>query len=129
MYPEKYFYTKEHEWVSVEGEIGTVGITFHAQNELGDIVYVDLPKVGTKVTAMKPMGSVESVKAVSDIFAPVSGEVVAVNEELASKPEKLNQDPHGAAWLVKVRMTNRREVDALMNAAAYQAYASAETGH
>src|SRR5713226_8029233 len=104
MYPEKYFYTKEHEWVSVEGEIGTVGITFHAQNELGDIVYVDLPKVGTKVTAMKPMGSVESVKAVSDIFAPVSGEVVALNEELASKPEKLNQDPHDSAWLVKVRM-------------------------
>jgi glycine cleavage system H protein len=129
MYPEKYFYTKEHEWVSVEGEIGTVGITHHAQNELGDIVYVDLPKVGTKVTAMKPMGSVESVKAVSDIFAPVSGEVVAVNEELASKPEKLNQDPHGAAWLVKVRMANRQEVDALMNAAAYQAYVSAETGH
>lgn len=129
MYPEAYFYTKEHEWISVEGDTGTIGITDYAQNELGDIVYVDMPKVGAKVTAMKPMGSVESVKAVSDIFAPVSGEVVAVNDELASKPEKLNQDPHGAAWLVKVRLSNRQEIGSLMNAAAYQAYVSAEAGH
>ena len=129
MYPEHYSYTKEHEWISVEGDIGTIGITFHAQKELGDIVYVDLPKVGATVTASKPMGSVESVKAVSDIYAPASGEVLEVNKELADKPEKLNEDPHGAAWLVKIRLANRAEVDALLSAAAYQAYINAETEH
>ena len=129
MYPEEYRYTKEHEWIMVEGDTGTIGITFHAQKELGDIVYVDLPKVGATVTAGKTMGSVESVKAVSDLYAPASGEVIAVNEELVSQPERLNQDPHGAAWLVKIRPANRQEVDALLTAAAYQAYISAETEH
>ena len=129
MYPEDYRYTKEHEWLKVDGDTGTIGITFHAQKELGDIVYVDLPKVGAKVTAGKPMGSVESVKAVSDIYAPASGEVIEVNDELASKPEKLNEDPHGAAWLLKIRLSNLQDAATLLDAAAYQAYITAETEH
>ncbi|MGC8759589.1 MAG: glycine cleavage system protein GcvH [Bryobacteraceae bacterium] len=124
-YPENFRYTKEHEWIQVEGGIGTVGITDHAQKELGDIVYVDLPKPGTAVEAGKPLGSVESVKAVSDIYSPVSGEVVEVNELLATAPEKLNEDPHGAAWLVKIRLSNPAELDSLMSAAEYQAYLGA----
>jgi glycine cleavage system H protein len=129
VYPEDYRYTKEHEWIKVEGDNGTIGITDHAQKELGDIVFVDLPKVGSTIAAAKTMGSVESVKAVSDIYAPVTGEVIAVNEELANKPEKLNEDPHGAAWLVKVRLGNPKEVDSLLTAGAYQAYIAAETEH
>jgi glycine cleavage system H protein len=129
MYPEDFLYTKEHEWIRVEGDTGTIGITFHAQKELGDIVFVDLPKVGATVAAGKSLGSVESVKAVSDIFAPASGEVLAVNEELAGKPEKLNEDPHGAAWLLKIRLSNPSEVQGLLNAAAYQAYVGEESGH
>jgi glycine cleavage system H protein len=129
MYPESYRYTKEHEWIQVEGDTGTVGITDHAQNELGDIVYVDLPKPGAAVTAAKPFGSVESVKAVSDIYAPASGEVVAINEELNAKPEKLNEDPHGAAWLIKIRLSNPADLDGLMTASAYQEYITAESEH
>lgn len=125
-YPADYRYTKEHEWVKLEGDTGTVGITFHAQKELGDIVYVDLPKVGTTVEQGKTLGSVESVKAVSDIYSPVSGEVVAVNETLADAPEKLNQDPHGEAWLVKIRVSGPGEVQQLMSAAEYEAYAGQE---
>src|ERR1700756_4740565 len=125
MYPENFRYTKEHEWVLAEGGTGTVGITDHAQEELGDIVYVDLPKVGSKVEAGKSLGSVESVKAVSDIYSPVTGEVVAVNELLATAPEKLNSDPHGDAWLVKVK-TSGSAADGLMSAAEYQAYVGAE---
>lgn len=105
-----------------EGDQGTIGITLHAQNELGDIVYVDLPKIGTQITQNSTFGSVESVKAVSDIYAPVSGEIVAVNEMLATAPEKLNADPHGEAWLVKVKLSNPGEVSGLMSAADYQAY-------
>ena len=104
MYPENFRYTKEHEWVLAEGDTGTVGITDHAQEELGDIVYVDLPKVGSRVEAGKSLGSVESVKAVSDIYSPVCGEITEINEALADAPEKLNADPHGAAWLVKIRL-------------------------
>ena len=126
MYPENYRYTKEHEWVLVEGDTGTVGITFHAQKELGDIVYVDLPKAGATVERGKSMGSVESVKAVSDIFAPVSGEVIAASEILATSPEKLNEDPHGAAWLVKIRMSAPAEIQELLTAAEYQSYVGAE---
>lgn len=126
MYPENFRYTKEHEWVLVEGDTGTVGITFHAQKELGDIVYVDLPKVGSTAERGKTIGSVESVKAVSDIFSPVSGEVVAVNELLATAPEKLNEDPHGAAWLVKIKLSAPEETKDLMSAADYEAYAGAE---
>jgi glycine cleavage system H protein len=126
MYPDNFRYTKEHEWVHVEGESATIGITFHAQKELGDIVYVDLPKVGTLIEQGKPIGSVESVKAVSDIFAPVSGEVLAVNDLLANSPEKLNQDPHGEAWLVKIKLSVPDEAAHLLSAADYQAYAGAE---
>ena len=122
MYPENYKYTKEHEWILIEGDTATIGITDHAQQELGDIVYVDLPKAGTAVEQGKALGSVESVKAVSDIYSPVNGEVVESNADLATAPEKLNADPHGAAWLVKVKLANLAEVEGLMSAADYQAY-------
>ena len=126
MYPENYRYSKEHEWVNVEGETGTVGITFHAQKELGDIVYVDLPKPGTMTEKGKTIGSVESVKAVSDIYSPISGEVVAVNELLTTSPEKLNEDPHGSAWLIKMKLSDPGQVKNLMTAAEYQTYVGAE---
>jgi len=126
-YPDNLRYTKEHEWVLVEGDIGVVGITDHAQHELGDIVYVDLPKVGASVELGKSLGSVESVKAVSDIYSPVSGEVVAVNDVLSQSPEKLNQDPHGEAWLVKVRISVPDQLKSLLSAADYQAYVGAES--
>jgi glycine cleavage system H protein len=126
MYPDNFRYTKEHEWVLLEGDTGTVGITDHAQQELGDIVYVDLPKVGARVEAGKSLGSVESVKAVSDIYSPVSGEVTAINTTLAEAPEKLNTDPHGDAWLVKIRLAAPGEFESLMSAADYQTYVGAE---
>ena len=122
MYPDNYKYTKEHEWILVEGDTGTIGITDHAQHELGDIVYVDLPKAGAAVEIGKALGSVESVKAVSDIYSPVNGEVLESNAKLAAAPELLNTDPHGAAWLVKVTLANLAEVAGLMSAAEYQAY-------
>jgi glycine cleavage system H protein len=125
-YPDNYRYTKEHEWVHVESGVGAVGITDHAQQELGDIVYVDLPKPGAKIEQGKSLGSVESVKAVSDIYSPVSGEVTEVNQTLADAPEKLNEDPHGAAWLVKIRLSAPGEVENLMTAADYQTYIGAE---
>lgn len=121
-YPDNYRYTKEHEWVSVEGDIAVVGITFHAQKELGDIVYVDLPKPGLKLSPGDTFGSVESVKAVSDIYSPVGGEVVEANPALANAPESLNSDPHGEAWLVKIRLSSPGEVDGLMPAADYLSY-------
>jgi glycine cleavage system H protein len=126
-YPEDLRYTKEHEWVRIEGGVGTIGITDHAQKELGDIVYVDLPKVGAHIEQGKSLGSVESVKAVSDIYSPVSGDVTEVNNSLAQAPEKLNQDPHGAAWLVKLRMSAPDEAKGLLSAADYQAYVGAES--
>jgi glycine cleavage system H protein len=126
MYPENFRYTKEHEWVLVEGDTGTVGITDHAQQELGDIVYVDLPKPGTRVEQGKSLGSVESVKAVSDIFSPLSGEVTEINETLADAPETLNTDPHGAGWLVKLKLSAPAESGGLMSAADYEAYVGAE---
>jgi len=110
----------------VEGDTATIGITFHAQHELGDIVYVDLPKVGTKIETGKGFGSVESVKAVSDLYAPVDGEVVEINDALASAPEKLNEDPHGAAWLIKARVEKGADLSSLLSAADYQTYAGAE---
>jgi glycine cleavage system H protein len=122
MYPDNFHYTKEHEWVSVEGDVGTIGITDHAQQELGDIVYVDLPKVGAAAGQGKTIGSVESVKAVSDIYSPVSGEVLEINEALTEKPEKLNEDPHGSAWLVKVRLSTPSEIKSLLSAADYRSY-------
>lgn len=125
-YPVNYQYTKEHEWVLVDGAGGTIGITDHAQHELGDIVFVDLPKVGTTITKGQTFGSVESVKAVSDIYAPVSGEVTEINEALSKTPEKLNEDPHGAAWLIKVKLANASEATDLLSAADYEKYVGAE---
>jgi glycine cleavage system H protein len=122
MYSESNRYTKEHEWVAVDGDVVTIGITDHAQKELGDIVYVDLPQTGDAVAAGKTMGSVESVKAVSDIYSPVTGEVVEVNAALADAPEKVNEDPHGDAWMVKVRLANADEIGGLLSAAEYQSY-------
>jgi glycine cleavage system H protein len=122
MYPDNFRYTKEHEWVSIEGDTGTIGITDHAQHELGDIVYVDLPKVGATVAKGGTIGSVESVKAVSDIYSPVSGDVIEINQALADKPERLNEDPHGDAWLVKVRLTSSDEVKGLLSAEDYRSY-------
>jgi glycine cleavage system H protein len=126
MYPENLRYSKEHEWILVEGDTGTVGITFHAQKELGDIVYVDLPKPGVQVEQGQSFGSVESVKAVSDVYSPVTGEVISVNEALATAPEKLNQDPHGEAWLVKIRLSAPDQVKQLLSASDYQNYLGTE---
>jgi glycine cleavage system H protein len=126
MYPENFRYSKEHEWVRAEGDTATIGITDHAQQELGDIVYVDLPKAGSKVEQGKVMGTVESVKAVSEIYSPVSGEVLEINPLLADAPEKLNEDPHGEAWLVKVRLQGPAQFEQLMNAAEYQTFIGTE---
>ena len=124
MVPKDYRYTKEHEWIRVDGDTGTVGITDYAQHELGDVVFVELPGIGATLKRGQTLGTVESVKAVSEIYSPVAGEVVAINETLATSPEKLNQDPYGAAWLVKVKLADLQAVSALMDAAAYQAYIS-----
>ena len=121
-YPSGYRYTEEHEWIKVAGDTGTIGITDYAQHALGDVVFVELPKVGAKIAAHKSFGTVESVKAVSEIYAPVSGEVVDVNTSLANAPEQLNSDPHGAAWLIKIKLANPGELSSLMDAAAYQKY-------
>lgn len=120
MYSEDLKYSKEHEWLKVEEGVGTFGITHFAQQELGDIVYVELPEVGASFAANDVVATVESVKAVSEIFAPVGGEIVAVNEELSDAPEKINEDPHGAGWLCKIKLGDAAEVDALMSAAEYQ---------
>src|SRR5205085_7432314 len=121
-YPKSYRYTKEHEWIEVKGDLATIGITDYAQHELGDVVFVELPKPGAKVTAGKSFGTVESVKAVSEIYSPVSGEVVESNSDLQNTPEKINSDPHAAAWLVKVRLANPAEVKSLMDAKAYEKF-------
>ena len=126
-YPTNFRYTREHEWIAVDGNIGTVGITDYAQNSLGDIVYVDAPKIGDTVTANNTFGSVESVKAVSDLYSPVSGKVVAVNEELKNSPDKINEAPH-EAWIIKVELSNPAEVEKLLDAAAYEKFVSEETG-
>ena len=126
-YPEDLRYTKEHEWVRVAGDVGTIGITDHAQKELGDIVYVDLPKVGAHIEHGKSLGSVESVKAVSEIFTPVSGKVAAVNESLNDEPEKVNQDPYGEGWMIKITMSSSGEVDSLLTAAEYEDFTKAES--
>jgi glycine cleavage system H protein len=125
-YPANYRYTKEHEWISLDGKIGTIGITDYAQNSLGDIVYVDAPKVGDAVTAHTTFGSVESVKAVSDLFSPVSGTVTAVNDELKTSPDKINEDAH-TAWIIKVELSDPSQYDGLLDAAAYEAFVSEET--
>ena len=122
MYPNDYRYTKDHEWVKVDGSTGTIGITDYAQHELGDVVFVELPKVGAQLKAGGSLGTVESVKAVSEIFCPVSGDVTEINPALANAPEKINQDPHNSAWLIKLRLSDAKETSALMDAAAYEAY-------
>jgi glycine cleavage system H protein len=127
-YPEKYRYTREHEWIEVDGDTGTVGITDHAQETLGDIVFVEAPAVGASVEKGKVFGSVESVKAVSDLFSPVTGEVSEVNEELTSAPEKINSDAHGA-WIIRVKLADASEADALLSAADYEKFVAEEAGH
>jgi len=127
-YPADYRYTKEHEWIKVDGNVGTVGITDYAQNSLGDIVFVDLPKVGDAMEAGKSFGSVESVKAVSDLFAPVSGTVTAINEELKDAPEKINADAN-TTWLLKVELADAKQVDGLLTATDYEKFTNEETGH
>ncbi len=129
MYPSEYRYTKEHEWIKVDGESATVGITHHAQDQLGDVVFVELPEVGAKLQANGSFGVVESVKAVSDIYAPISGDVSGINEALIDKPEILNSDPHGEGWLVRLKIFDKAEIDALMNAEQYTEYVAAEIGH
>ncbi len=121
-YTKQYRYTKEHEWIAVSGNVATVGITDDAQHELGDVVFVELPKPGTKIETGKSFGTVESVKAVSEIYAPAGVEVIEVNAELQNKPEKINTDPHGAAWLIKIRLTDTAGLSELMDAGAYEAY-------
>jgi glycine cleavage system H protein len=127
-YPANYKYTKEHEWIEVDGAKGTVGITDYAQNSLGDIVFVDLPKVGDTLEAHKIFGSVESVKAVSDLYSPVSGTVTAVNEDLKNAPEKINADANNT-WMLKLDVSNAAELDGLLAAADYEKFISEETGH
>ena len=126
VYPETFRYTKEHEWVKVESGVATIGITFHAQKELGDIVYVELPKIGVLVEQGKSFAVVESVKAASEIYAPVSGEVVGANDALANTPETLNADPHGEGWIAKIKLSAPEEVDRLLSATDYQNYLGAE---
>jgi glycine cleavage system H protein len=120
-YP-KYRYTKEHEWIDAQGDTAKIGITDYAQHELGDVVFVEMPEAGKKLEAGKSFGSVESVKAVSDIYAPVNGEVLEANPALQNTPETINSDPHGAGWLVKIKLANPADVNSLMDAAAYEAF-------
>ena len=127
-YPADYKYTKEHEWIKADGNNATIGITAHAQDSLGDIVFVDLPKVGTEITAGKTFGTVESVKAVSDLYAPTSGTVTEVNGELATAPEKVNKDAH-SAWMIKVTLKNPAELNSLLSAADYEKFVAEEGGH
>jgi glycine cleavage system H protein len=122
MYSEDNLYTKDHEWISVQDNIGTIGITDYAQHELGDVVYVDLPEVGDTFEANEPFGSVESVKAVSEVFCPVSGEIVEVNSKLEENPEIINQSPHDKAWMIKVRLTDPNELKELLSAQEYEEY-------
>jgi glycine cleavage system H protein len=121
-YPPSYRYTKQHEWIDVKDGVGTIGITDYAQHELGDVVFVELPKPGAKIEAGKSFGTVESVKAVSEIYAPVSGQVTEANGELEATPEKLNSDPHNAAWLIRATIADQTEVGKLMDAKAYEAF-------
>jgi glycine cleavage system H protein len=125
-YPANFRYTREHEWIELTGSIGAIGITDYAQNSLGDIVYVELPKVGDAVTANATFGSVESVKAVSDLYSPVTGTVTAINEELKDAPDKINEKPH-ETWIIKVELADPTQVNALLDVAAYEAFISEET--
>ena len=125
--PEDLHYSKDHEWVRVDGDQAIIGITDYAQNSLGDVVYVELPKAGEEFAANEPFGSVESVKAVSEVFTPIAGAVVQINESLADEPESVNSDPYGAGWMIRLRMANPGEVDSLLTAAEYEDFTKAES--
>jgi len=125
-YPAGFKYTKDHEWIELSGDSGKVGITDYAQQQLGDVVYVELPEAGRKLKEHETFGTVESVKAVSELFSPVAGEVTEANTALVQSPEALNADPYGKAWMIKVRLADAKAVDALMDAAAYQKYVESE---
>ncbi len=122
MYPKDFYYTKDHEWIQVKGDTGTVGVTDFAQSHLGDIVYVELPKIGTKVKFHQTLGVIESVKAVADIYSPISGEIIEVNEELSNTPELINQDPHGKGWIAKIKIADETELQNLMTASEYEKF-------
>jgi glycine cleavage system H protein len=126
MTPEDLLFSKDHEWLRIAGETGTVGISDHAQKELGEVVYVELPKVGAKFSAGETFGSIESVKAVSELFLPVSGEVIEINEDLGSGPEKVNEDPYGAGWIIRLRLSDPDEATELMSAEKYDEYTKEE---
>jgi glycine cleavage system H protein len=126
MYPQEYLYSKEHEWVRVEEESCVLGITDFAQQELGEVVFVELPEIGQSFSAEDEIGTIESVKAVAEVYTPIAGEVVAVNQELVESPELVNDDPHARGWLVKVRPANKAELDGLMSAEQYEAFAAGE---
>ena len=128
MYPQELYYTKQHEWIRVDADTGTIGITDYAQKALGDIVYIELPPAGEKITAHESFGTVESVKAVSEVYAPVSGKILAANEKLQDSPELLNSDAHGDAWLLRIQMEDRSEIDQLLSADQYEAYLKEEDG-
>jgi glycine cleavage system H protein len=122
MYPDNFYYSKDHEWLKVEGGVAVLGITDFAQKQLGDIIYVELPPVGKVLDAHQSLGTVESVKSVSDIYSPVSGEVIEVNSELAQTPDLINKDPHGQGWIVKLKIKDSSELQNLMKAADYERY-------
>ena len=122
MYPSHFRYSKDHEWVEVKGDTATIGITDYAQNHLGDVVYVELPALGKHLDAHQTIGSIESVKAVSEVFSPVSGEVLEANGDLNGSPEVLNQDPHGKGWIIRLKMGHKGDLDTLMSAADYEKY-------
>jgi glycine cleavage system H protein len=125
--PENLHYSKDHEWLRVEGDAAVIGITDHAQNQLGDVVYVELPKTGDEFAGNDSFGSVESVKAVSEIFTPVAGKVTETNDSLNDEPEKVNKDPYGDGWMIKMKMSNPGEVDSLLTAAEYEDFTKAES--
>lgn len=125
--PDNLLYSKEHEWILKENDVATLGITDHAQKELGDVVFVDLPEVGATFDAKEAFGSVESVKAVSEVYVPVSGEVVETNESLLDAPEKINDDPYGEGWIIRIRLTNPTELEALMSSQEYSKYVEEES--
>ncbi len=126
MYPQEYRYSKDHEWIHVDGERGRVGITDYAQKQLGDVVFLELPEAGRALKAGEQFGTVESVKAVSELFAPATGEVVGVNTALVEKPELINKDPHGAAWMIELQISDPATLATLMDATAYQAFVDSE---
>ena len=128
MTPDDLLFTKEHEWLRIAGDTGSIGISDHAQKELGEIVYIELPKPGMKFNSGESFGSVESVKAVSELFIPVSGEVVEINEELGAAPEKINEDPYGSGWMIRIRLLNQDETADLMSAEEYDEYTTEEKG-